>query len=138
MCFCIPSHTSLIRDTERRARQRGADLENGNKRKQSEQTQTSANICKQTPTIPSLVFFFYTLFHDPPFLAFLDFLAFFLSRFSLLFGIAFCFLLKGCWGYPCGKESIHRPAPVQNFSVQKKMGSTEERFRWWIWLSWFL
>ena len=25
------------------------------------------------------------------------------------------------------KESIHRPAPVQNFSVQKKM--TEERFR---------
>ena len=32
------------------------------------------------------------------------------------------------------KESIHRPAPVQNFSLQKKMGSTEERFRWWIWV----
>ena len=30
------------------------------------------------------------------------------------------------------KESIHRPAPVQNFSLQEKMGSTEERFRWWI------
>ena len=36
------------------------------------------------------------------------------------------------------KESIHHPAPVQNFSLQKKIGSTEERFRWWIWFSWFL
>ena len=26
------------------------------------------------------------------------------------------------------KESIHRPAPVQNFSLQKKMGATEEDF----------
>ena len=28
------------------------------------------------------------------------------------------------------KETVHRPAPVQNFSLQKKMGSTEERSRW--------
>ena len=35
------------------------------------------------------------------------------------------------------KESIHHPAPVQNFSLQKRMGSTEERFRWWIWFSLF-
>ena len=26
------------------------------------------------------------------------------------------------------KETIHRPAPVQNFSLQKKKGSTEEDF----------
>ena len=35
------------------------------------------------------------------------------------------------------KESIHRPAPVQSFSLPKKNGATEERFRWWIWFSWF-
>ena len=28
------------------------------------------------------------------------------------------------------KESIHRPAPVRNFSLPKNMGATEERFRW--------
>ena len=33
--------------------------------------------------------------------------------------------------------SIHRPAPVQNFSLPKKMGATEERSRWQIWFSWF-
>ena len=38
-----------------------------------------------------------------------------------------------CWE----KESIHCPAPVQNFSLPKKVGATEERFRWWIWVSWF-
>ena len=42
------------------------------------------------------------------------------------------------WGWFCWEqESIHRPVPVQDFSLQKKMGSTEERFRWWIWFSWF-
>ena len=34
-------------------------------------------------------------------------------------------------------QGVHRPAPVQNFSLPKKMGATEERFRWWIWFSWF-
>ena len=36
------------------------------------------------------------------------------------------------------KATIHRPAPVQNFALQKEMGFTEERFRWWLWFSWFL
>ena len=32
---------------------------------------------------------------------------------------------------PWGNESIHRPAPVQNFFWPKKMEATEERFRWY-------
>ena len=30
------------------------------------------------------------------------------------------------------KESVHRPAPVRNFSLPKRIGATEERFRWQI------
>ena len=41
------------------------------------------------------------------------------------------------WTTRWEKETIHRPAPVQNLSLQKKMGATEERFRWWIWFPGF-
>ena len=37
---------------------------------------------------------------------------------------AFPLVLQCFWE----KESIHRPAPVQNFSLPKKMGATEESF----------
>ena len=56
---------------------------------------------------------------------------------SSKFTVHTVFSTAGSFGYCWEKGRIHRPAPVQNLSLQKKMGATEERFRWWIWSPWF-
>ena len=37
-----------------------------------------------------------------------------------------------------GKRKHTPPFSSEELSLPKKMGATEDEFRWWIWLSWFL
>ena len=58
----------------------------------------------------------------------LDFLAFLLLRFSLLFG-AFSFLFQGCWGLPCLKRKENRKPKKQGNPKTKEIQKTKGRDR---------